>query len=78
MSDGMIRKWVRMFNEGCCRLNETCSHNTEYSNKDLYIAINVVTLANRRRLLPDEGLYKPKHVAATIIVLNDVNCLTIL
>jgi len=28
--------------------------------------------------LPDDGLYKPKHVGATIIILNDFNCLKIL
>ena len=29
-------------------------------------------------LLPDDGLCKPKHVGATIITLNDFNCLKIL
>jgi hypothetical protein len=28
--------------------------------------------------LPDDGLCKPKRVGATIIILNDFNCLTIL
>ena len=26
----------------------------------------------------DDGLYKPKHVGATIVILNGFNCLTIL
>jgi len=37
---------------------------------DLYIAINIVTLAKRRLQLPDDGLCKPKHVGANIIVSN--------
>jgi len=39
--------------------------------------VNIVTLA-KHRLRADDGLCKPKHVGATIIILNDFNCLTIL
>jgi len=49
-------------------LNEICSDNTEYFNNDLYIAINIVPLAKRRLQLPGDGLCKPKHVDANIIV----------
>jgi len=53
-------------------MEEICSHNTEYFNSDLYIGINIVTLAKRRLWLLDDGLCRPKHVGATIIVLNDL------
>jgi len=44
----------------------------------MFTELNIVTLAKHRLRAPDDGLCKPKHVAATVIILNDFNCLTIL
>ena len=47
--------------------------------KRCYRIATALSRASRARLkLPDGGLCKPKHVGATIIILNDFNSLTIL
>ena len=40
------------------------------SEYDIYTGTSNVTLAKHRLQLPDDGLCKPKHVAATFIIVN--------
>ena len=50
-----------------------------YFTTTLYITdINIVTWRSTGWELHDDGLCKPKHVGATIIIWNDFNNLTIL
>ena len=37
---------------------------------DIYTGTRNIILAKHRLKLPDDGLYKPKHVGATFIILN--------
>ena len=53
------------------------SYNVDFGYISLCEVIGIVA-AYACRMLPDDGLCKPKHVGATIIILNDFNCLTIL
>jgi hypothetical protein len=47
-----------------------CPHNTEYGYNDIYTGTSIVILAKRWLWLPDDGLCKPKHVGATVMILN--------
>ena len=41
----------------------------------MYTGTRNVILDKHRLQLPDDGLCKPKHVGATIIILDDFNCI---
>ena len=53
------------------------SYSVDFGYISLYEVIGIVA-AYAYHMLPDDGLCKPKHVGATIIILYEFNCLTIL
>jgi len=61
MSDGMARKWVRMFNEGRDNLqDEARSGHPSLVNDDLVRKVNERVLDDRRFTIPDMSLQFPQ------------------
>jgi len=82
--DGALCK-VKLFTShsarstGIARRNKYAATISITSYNDIYLTeVNIVTLGSTGRELPDDGLCNPKHVGATIIILNNFNNLTIL
>jgi hypothetical protein len=59
------------------RYGSICRHNDEYGYNDKYTGTSNGILAKRWLWLPDDGLCKPKHVAAAFYDFNCFNSLTI-
>jgi len=61
MSDGMVRKWVRMFNEGRKNVhNETRSGRPSLVNDDLVRKVNEGVCDDRRFTISDLSLHFPQ------------------
>ena len=61
MSDGMVRKWVRMFNEGRENVHdETRSGRPSLVNDDLVRKFNETVRGNRRFTISDLSLHFPR------------------
>ena len=61
MSDGMVRKWVRMFNEGRENVHdETRSGRPSLVNDDLVRKVNVRVRDDRRFTISDLSLHFPQ------------------
>ena len=56
------------------RHGRICGHDAENIYNVMYTGIRNVILDKHRLQLPDDGLCKPKHVGATVIILDDFNC----
>jgi hypothetical protein len=54
-----------------------CRHSTEHVYNDTYTGIRNVILVKHRLWLPDDGLYKPKHVGKAFMTFNCFNSLTV-
>jgi len=66
MSDGMVRKWVRMFNEGRENLhNEARSGRPSLVNDDLVRKVNERVGHDRRFTISDLSLHFP-HISRTL------------
>ena len=65
MSDGMVRKWVRMFNEGRENVhNEARSGRPSVVNDDLLRKVNERVRDDRRFTISDLSLHFP-HISRT-------------
>ena len=65
MSDGMVRKWVRMFNEGRENVHgETRSGRPSLVNGDLVREVNERVRDDRRFTISDLSLHFP-HISST-------------
>ena len=61
MSDGMVRKWVRMFNEGRENMdNEVQSGRPSVVNDDLVLKVNERVLDDRRFTISDLSMHFPQ------------------
>ena len=61
MSDGMVRKWVRMFNEGRDNLDdEARSGRPSLANDDLVRKVNERVRDDRRFTIPNPSLHFPQ------------------
>jgi len=61
MSDGMVRKWVRMFNEGRENMhNETRSGSLSLVNDDLVRKVNERVRDDRHFTISDLSLHFPQ------------------
>ena len=49
-----------------------CGHDTENMYNNMYTGTRNAILAKHRLQLPNDGLCKPTHVGATVIILNAV------
>jgi len=62
MSDGMVRKWVRMFNEGRENVHdEARSGRPSLMNDDLVRKVNERVRDDRRFTISDLSLHFPSH-----------------
>jgi len=67
MSDGMVRKWVRMFNEGRENIhNETRSGRPSLVNDDMVRKVNERVRDDRRVTISDLSLHFPQ-ISRTLI-----------
>jgi len=67
MSDGMVRKWVRMFNEGRENVhNEARSGRPSFVNDDLVHNVNERVRNDRRFTISDLSLHFP-HISRTLL-----------
>jgi len=67
MSDGMVRKWVRMFNEGRENVhNEARSGRPSLVNDDLVRKVNERVRDDRRFTISDLSLHFP-HISRTLL-----------
>jgi len=67
MRDGMVRKWVRMFNEGRGNVHdEARSGRTSLVNDDLVRKVNERVCDDRRFTISDLSLHFP-HISRTLI-----------
>jgi len=67
MSDGMVRKWVRMFNEGRENVHdETRSGRPSLVNDDLVRKVNERVRHDRRFTISDLSLHFP-HISKTLL-----------
>jgi len=67
MSDGMVRKWVRMFNEGRENENdEARSGHPSLVNDDLVRKVNERVRDDRRFTISDLSLHFP-HISRTLL-----------
>ena len=63
MSDGMVRKWVRMFNEGRENVHdEVRSGRPSLVNDDLVRKVNERVRDDRRFIISDLSLYFPQII----------------
>ena len=70
MSDGMVRKWVRMFNEGRENLHdEARSGRPSVVNDDLVRKVNERVRDDRRFTISDLSLHVP-HISRTLLYNN--------
>ena len=67
MSDGMVRKWVRMFNEGRENVHdEARSGRPSLVNDDLVREVNERVRDDRRFTISDLSLHFP-HISSTLL-----------
>jgi len=67
MSDGMVRKWVQMFNEGWENVhNEAWSGRPSLVNDDLVRKVNERLCEDRRFTISDLSLHFP-HISRTLL-----------
>ena len=67
MSDGMVRKWVRMFNEGRENVHdEARSGRPSVVNDDLVRKLNERVRDDRRFTISDQSLHFP-HISGTLL-----------
>jgi len=67
VSDGMVRKWVQMFNEGRENVhNEARSGRPSLVNDDLVRKVNERVLDDRRFTISDLSLHFP-HISRTLL-----------
>jgi len=67
MSDGIVRKWVRMFNEGRENVHdEARSRRPSLVNDDLVRKVNERVRDNRRFTVSDLSLHFP-HISRTLL-----------
>jgi len=67
MSDGMVRKWVRMFNKGRENVHdESRSGRPSLVNDDLVRKVNERVLDDRRFTISDLSLHFP-HISRTLL-----------
>jgi hypothetical protein len=50
-------------------LNRICRHNIEYGYNNTYTGTSNGILAKHGLWLPDDGLFKPKHVGVAFVIL---------
>jgi len=67
MSDGMVRKWVRMFNEGRDNVHDEARSGRPYLvNDDLVRKVNERVRDDRRFTISDLSLHFP-HISRTLL-----------
>ena len=67
MSDGMVRKWVRMFNEGRQNMHDEARIvRPSLANADLVLKVNERVPNDRRFTISDLSLYFP-HISRTLL-----------
>jgi len=74
MSDGMVRKWVRMFNEGRENVHDDArSGRSSLLNDDLVRKVNERMRDDRRFTISDLSLHFPQ-ISRTLLYVNVSSC----